>query len=74
MGVTPVKAKIEEITTLSAHADQHEILTWLRHFKKAPKMTFIVHGEPQASDALRVKIESDLKWTTQMPKLGKNLF
>jgi metallo-beta-lactamase family protein len=52
----PVKAKIEEISSMSAHADQFEILDWLRSFKKFPKNVFIVHGEPQAADALRVRI------------------
>src|SRR5262249_30750736 len=53
----PVKAHIEELTTLSAHADQSEILAWLSHFRKPPQTTFVVHGEPHAADALRVKIQ-----------------
>jgi metallo-beta-lactamase family protein len=65
---TPVKAHIEEISTLSAHADQKEILSWLRNIKSAPKKTFIVHGEPQASDALRVKIQDNLGWECRIPK------
>ncbi len=63
----PVRAEIESIDTLSAHADQGEILTWLKHFKKPPRMTFITHGEPAASEALRKKIEEKLHWPCKVP-------
>jgi Cft2 family RNA processing exonuclease len=45
---------------LSAHADADEILRWLRSFKSAPRTTFITHGEPSASDALRHRVEEEL--------------
>jgi metallo-beta-lactamase family protein len=35
-------------------------MDWLKHFKQAPGQVFINHGEPHASDALRVKIEHEL--------------
>lgn len=63
-----VNAKVEEISSLSAHADQKEILMWLKGFSKPPKKTFIIHGEPQASDALRVRIQDTLDWEVQIPK------
>ena len=63
----PVRAQIQEISGLSAHADQSETLAWLRHFKIPPKITFINHGEPQASDALRVKLGDELKWKSILP-------
>jgi len=63
----PVKAQIRELTGLSAHADQAEILDWLGGFKEPPKKTFIVHGEPQASDALRVKLQDTLHWESMVP-------
>jgi metallo-beta-lactamase family protein len=58
----PIKSQIECIASLSAHADQSEILKWLKNFKKPPVLTFIVHGEPQSSESLRVKIQTELKW------------
>jgi metallo-beta-lactamase family protein len=61
-----VKAEVKKITSLSAHADQMEILSWLKHFKEAPRQVFINHGSPQASDALRVKIEHELGWNCQV--------
>jgi metallo-beta-lactamase family protein len=63
-----VRAQIEQVNALSAHADQSEILRWLGNFKTPPKMTFIVHGEPPAQKALQAKIESELGWKTVIPK------
>ena len=47
---------------LSAHADADEILDWLRSFRSAARTTFVTHGEPTASDALRQRIEEELGW------------
>ncbi|MBX9745357.1 MAG: MBL fold metallo-hydrolase [Hyphomonadaceae bacterium] len=58
----PIRAEIANLPELSAHADASEIIRWLRGFKKPPRRTFIVHGEPAASDALRVRIERELGW------------
>lgn len=63
-----VRAQIEQVNALSAHADQSEILRWLGNFKSPPKMTFIVHGEPPAQEALQAKIESEFDWKTVIPK------
>ena len=63
----PVRAQIAEISTLSAHADQKDLIHWLGNLKKSPKQTFIVHGEPQASQALRVRIQDQLGWPCQVP-------
>lgn len=56
----PVKAQVKEIEGLSAHADQRELLNWLRQFSKSRPHVFLVHGEPCAQDALRVKIKDEL--------------
>lgn len=63
-----VRARIERLTALSAHADQGEIMRWLGGFKAPPKRTFIVHGEPAAQDALRAKIEKELGWAVEVPE------
>ncbi|HEY9210135.1 MAG TPA: MBL fold metallo-hydrolase [Methylotenera sp.] len=62
-----VKASVESITNLSAHADYAEIITWLRGFESAPKKTFIVHGEPLAADAMRLHVEEQLHWHAEVP-------
>ena len=58
----PIRAEIDNLPELSAHADADEILRWLGGFKRPPKRVFIVHGEPAASDALRMRIERKLGW------------
>jgi metallo-beta-lactamase family protein len=63
----PVRAEVKLIDTLSAHADADEILGWLRQFHRPPKMTFITHGEPLASEALRKRIEEELHWECEVP-------
>jgi metallo-beta-lactamase family protein len=64
----PLRAEVAQIDNLSAHADGDEILAWLGHFKKAPKATFITHGEPAAADALRLRIQETLKWECRVPE------
>jgi metallo-beta-lactamase family protein len=64
----PVRAKIKVLDGFSAHADQAEILRWLRTFKKAPKMTYIVHGEPPAAQALAAVIREQLKWKVEIAR------
>jgi metallo-beta-lactamase family protein len=66
-----VKAKVENIPGYSAHADYNEILAWLLGFNRPPKKTFIVHGEPAASQALAEKIQQTLHWETVIPKFGE---
>jgi metallo-beta-lactamase family protein len=63
-----VIARIERIDSMSAHADSQEILRWLGEFPKAPRMTYLVHGEPLPMDALRAKIEERLKWAVHTPQ------
>ena len=63
----PVRADIVSLDNLSAHADYTEILDWLKHFEAPPRQTFVTHGEPQASDALRHRIEEGLGWRTVVP-------
>lgn len=64
----PVHARIENLDTLSAHADYEEILTWLRHIVKPPRKVFITHGEPRASLSLKEKIEKEFGWTVVIPE------
>ncbi len=63
----PVRARIEKMNSMSAHADQQEILMWLKGFKTPPKKTFIVHGEPPAQQALQTKIRAELGWDVVIP-------
>jgi metallo-beta-lactamase family protein len=66
-----IRAEVADLTMLSAHADSNEILRWLGGFEAAPRKTFVVHGEPSASAALRDRIEADLDWPCAIPKMGQ---
>jgi metallo-beta-lactamase family protein len=63
----PVRAKICSMEAFSGHADSVEIMRWLRMFKEPPKMTFVVHGEPESSKALAGQIHRNLGWKTHIP-------
>ncbi|RFF26812.1 MULTISPECIES: MBL fold metallo-hydrolase RNA specificity domain-containing protein [unclassified Wenzhouxiangella] len=64
----PVKAQVENLDMLSAHADCDEIMRWLSGFEKPPRKTFIVHGESAAADTLRLRIEEELGWDCLVPE------
>ncbi|HWK59777.1 MAG TPA: MBL fold metallo-hydrolase [Eoetvoesiella sp.] len=63
----PVRAEVAELPSLSAHADANELMRWLGGFQKAPDRVFVVHGEPQASDTLRMRIGKELGWQATVP-------
>jgi metallo-beta-lactamase family protein len=65
--MVPVRARIHSLEAFSGHADRIEILRWLKTFQKPPKLTFIVHGEPESSAALADEIHRSLGWKTHIP-------
>ncbi|MEH6763390.1 MAG: MBL fold metallo-hydrolase [Aequorivita antarctica] len=65
----PVKAEIHHIESLSAHADQQGLLDWTSNIKNIPEETFLIHGEPTAQDAFRVKLRDTYGWNVTIPKL-----
>jgi metallo-beta-lactamase family protein len=56
---------------LSAHADQTELLTWIKGFEQAPNEVFLVHGEPCAQEAFRVKLKDELRVPVTIMKEGR---
>jgi metallo-beta-lactamase family protein len=63
--MVPVAARIEQIQSMSAHADQGEILRWLSNFERPPRVTYLVHGEPVPMDALCEVMRTRLNWTVE---------
>jgi metallo-beta-lactamase family protein len=63
----PVNAEVQVLDSLSAHADADEILEWLGGFARAPRRTFLNHGEPVSADALRRRIEEGKGWEVTVP-------
>ena len=64
----PVRAEIVNVPAFSVHADQREMLNWLRKIPHEPEIVFIVHGEQDAATALHEKIKTDLGWTAAVPR------
>jgi metallo-beta-lactamase family protein len=60
--VYPVAARVERIDSMSAHADYSETMRWLSGFTRAPRMTYLVHGDPAALAALAARITSEKQW------------
>ncbi|MGQ9511618.1 MBL fold metallo-hydrolase RNA specificity domain-containing protein [Thermodesulfitimonas sp.] len=67
-----VKAEIVELMSYSAHADQPALLNWLKKMSSAPRQVFVVHGEPEAAETLRLMIEEKLGFNAVVPDYGSS--
>ncbi|WP_339918761.1 MBL fold metallo-hydrolase [uncultured Flavobacterium sp.] len=67
----PVEANILEIEGLSAHADQKGLLNWLSELENKPIKVFLVHGENQPADELRIKIKEVYGFDCSVPLMGQ---
>ena len=65
-----VRAEVVQIESASAHADGHQLLSWLHRMPSAPGQVYVVHGEREASDMLRERIEHEIKWRALVPEQG----
>ena len=63
----PIRAEVIQLEGLSGHADADELLAWMGK-AKPPQMTYVTHGEPDAADALRFRIEHELGWDVRVPE------
>ncbi len=62
-----VRAQIESLENMSAHADGSELLKWLEGFQTPPRKTFLVHGNSEAKFALKSRIEERFNWNVEVP-------
>ena len=69
----PVRANILEIEALSAHGDQRDLLNWLSTLENKPKKVFLVHGENQPADELRIKITERYHFDCSVPLMGQEV-
>jgi metallo-beta-lactamase family protein len=65
--MVPVRAQVSHLEGFSGHADVDELMQWMRGFERAPRHTFVVHGDPEATDALRFRIGNELGWQASVP-------
>ena len=64
----PIRAEVAQLQSLSGHADADELLAWMRTAPHAPDITYVTHGEPDASDTLRARITRELGWAARVPE------
>jgi len=64
--VVSIRAQIAVFEQFSDHADPPELLQWLHTFPKKPSVTYLVHGEPNASSQLRDTMMKELGWNVQV--------
>ncbi|MBA4275157.1 MBL fold metallo-hydrolase [Flavobacterium sp.] len=69
----PVLANILEIEALSAHGDQKDLLNWLSALESKPTKVFLVHGENEPADELRLKIIEKYGFDCAVPLMGQEI-
>lgn len=67
-----VNARIETIGGFSAHAGQQELLSWAASFTTQPEF-YLVHGEPNAQDALASELWQHHEIAATIPKQGETI-
>lgn len=63
-----IRAEVVQLESLSAHADTDGLIAWMKTAERDPRMTYITHGEPEASDALRLRIRRELGRRARVPE------
>jgi metallo-beta-lactamase family protein len=64
--MVPIRAQIATLEQFSDHADTPELLEWLHTFQNKPSVTYLVHGEAEASTQLRDAMTKELGWNVQV--------
>lgn len=65
-----LRAEVVKINELSGHADQQELIEWIRPIAKGLKTIFLVHGEPLQQNALKEVIERTYGVPVTIPARG----
>ncbi len=69
--VIKIRAEIEELQGLSAHADKNMLLNWLGAIKSKPKKLYLVHGELDAQENMQKEIKQRFNLNAEIPKPGE---
>lgn len=67
-----LRAEVVKLNELSGHADQRELLEWIRPAARRLKRIFLVHGEASQQDALARVIRDSLGLEVEIPKRGQS--
>jgi|TARA_B100000749_G_scaffold280077_2_gene274662 metallo-beta-lactamase family protein len=64
----PIRAEVCNLSHLSAHADQSELIDWAGGISNRPQKVFITHGEGDGSNTLKGLLEERLGWSCEVPE------
>jgi metallo-beta-lactamase family protein len=67
-----LRAEVAKINELSGHADQRELLTWMKPMAATLKRVFLVHGEANQQDALAKAIVREYRLDVVAPVPGQS--
>ena len=67
-----VRAEIASLDELSGHADQRELLEWMKPAAQGLKKVFLVHGEPEQQQVLAKRIRSTWGIDVAIPSPGES--
>ena len=70
--LVPVRATVETLDAMSAHAGQDELLRWLSGMTRPPRATYLVHGEPAAAAGLEAQLRKR-GWTVRAAQDGEQV-
>jgi metallo-beta-lactamase family protein len=65
-----LRAEVVKLNELSGHADQRELLYWMRPVARRLKAVFLVHGEPAQQAPLAQAIRDEFNITVHIPARG----
>ena len=69
----PVRCRVKAIGGYSAHADQPQLLDWLRNMEQKPEKVFITHGELEEAQVLADKAKTELNLDCHIPERGESV-
>lgn len=68
-----VRARVAQLHGFSAHADQDDLMRWLKAFSGTPRQYFITHGEPESSQALAERLQMEQQGNAIVPSYGQTV-
>ena len=67
-----IRCEVESISSYSAHADRNELKAWLRRLGEPPRRAFVVHGEPDALNAMAKLLKEEGVRRVDIPRQGES--
>jgi metallo-beta-lactamase family protein len=67
----PLRARVEQIRSFSAHAGRSGLLRWLGHFQPPLPRVYLTHGEPPSLKALAETLKGENGFRVHIPAYGE---